>query len=104
MTVRIDALVQNAYDIDAITGDQVVNDVFAGRKGAQAWPQLVAGLAQSGTGSQLCIRVADRSEAPTGLRTTPGADCVVPDPLDIGSSLWSEPVLSDLSVRVPWHR
>jgi hypothetical protein len=84
MTGRVHALVKNAHDIDAITGDQVVDDAFAGRKRAQAWPQLVPALAQRGTGSQLCTRVADRSEAPTGLRTTPGADGVVPGPLDIG--------------------
>jgi hypothetical protein len=100
----IHALVQNAHTIDTITGAQVANDVFAGRKRAQAWPQFVAGLAQSGTGSQICTRVADRSEVATGVRTTPGADGVVPGPLDIGSSLWSEPVLSHLSSRLPRPR
>ena len=91
MTGRIHALVQNAHDVHAIAGDQVVNDVFAGWERAQAWPQFVPALAQGGTCSQLCTRVADPSEVATGLRTTPGADCVVPDPLDVGSSLWSEP-------------
>jgi hypothetical protein len=104
MTGRVHALVQNAHDIDALTGDQVVNNVFAGGERAQAWPQLVPGLAQSGTGSQLCTRVADRSEVATGLRTTPRADGVVPNPVDVGPSLWSQPILSHLSSRLPWPR
>jgi hypothetical protein len=28
----------------------------------------------------------------------------VPDPLDVSSSLWSEPILSHLSSRLPWSR
>jgi hypothetical protein len=101
MALNIHAPVQNADNIDAVFHNEIKDQMLAGRVNAQPAVQFIPALTQFRVIRQFPTDIAQAVYVVPCLLHAPGRNGLIPDRIDIGSSLRAQPDFSHASARLP---